>query len=111
MRSSVMRSPAILAICCSLLPGSQLLVSSASLGSDDTASPTQYNVGIGIADNTGPAAEIGMMGYAKAGQNTGGIHLRLFSRAFIFEGSPGKRFVFVSIDAGMMDPMVKIKVV
>ena len=50
------------------------------------------------------------MGYAKAGQNTGGIHLRLFSRAFIFEGSPGKRFVFVSIDAGMMDPMVKIKV-
>merc|ERR1719283_468843 len=51
------------------------------------------------------------MGYAKAGQNTGGIHLRLFSRAFIFEGSPGKRFVFVSIDAGMMDPMVKIKVV
>jgi len=53
--------------------GSQL-VSSASLGSDDTTSPTQYNVGIGIADNTGPAAEIGMMGYAKAGQNTGGIH-------------------------------------
>ena len=50
------------------------------------------------------------MGYAKAGQNTGGIHLRLFSRAFIFEGAPGKRFVFVSIDAGMMDPMVKIKV-
>jgi len=110
MRSSVMRPPAILAISCSLLLGTHL-VSSASLGSDGTASPTQYNVGIGIADNTGPAAEIGMMGYAKAGQNTGGIHLRLFSRAFIFEGSPGKRFVFVSIDAGMMDPMVKIKVV
>ena len=60
MRRSVMRPPAILAICCSLLLGSQL-VSSASLGSDDTASPTQYNVGIGIADNTGPAAEIGMV--------------------------------------------------
>ena len=61
-----MRPPAILAICSSLLLGSssQLLVSSASLGSDndDTAPPpTQYNVGIGIADNTGPAAEIGMV--------------------------------------------------
>ena len=55
-----MRPLAILAICCSLLLGSQL-VSSASLGSDETASPTQYNVGIGIADNTGPAAEIGMV--------------------------------------------------
>ena len=50
------------------------------------------------------------MGYAKAGQNTGGIHIRLFSRAFIFEHS-GKRSVFVSIDSGMMDPMIKIKVI
>ena len=50
------------------------------------------------------------MGYAKAGQNTGGIHIRLFSRAFIFEHG-GKRSVFVSIDSGMMDPMIKIKVV
>ena len=55
-----MRPPAILAISCSLLLGTHL-VSSASLGSDGTASPTQYNVGIGIADNTGPAAEIGMV--------------------------------------------------
>ena len=31
-----------------------------------------YNIGLGRADVTGPAAEIGMMGYAKQGQNTGG---------------------------------------
>jgi len=31
-----------------------------------------YNVGVGRADITGPAAEIGMMGYAKQGQNTRG---------------------------------------
>ena len=48
---------------------------------------TGYNVGVGRADVTGPAAEIGMMGYAKQGQNTGGIHTRLFSRAFIVEVS------------------------
>ena len=33
---------------------------------------SSYNVGVGRADVTGPAAEIGMMGYAKQGQNTGG---------------------------------------
>ena len=34
-----------------------------------------YNIGLGRADVTGPAAEIGMMGYAKQGQNTGGGRL------------------------------------
>ena len=33
---------------------------------------SNYNIGLGRADVTGPAAEIGMMGYAKQGQNTGG---------------------------------------
>ena len=36
-----------------------------------------YNIGLGRADVTGPAAEIGMMGYAKQGQNTGGGSLVL----------------------------------
>ena len=34
-----------------------------------------YNIGLGRADVTGPAAEIGMMGYAKQGQNTGGENI------------------------------------
>merc|ERR1719422_3022053 len=66
-----------------------------------------YNIGIGRADVTGPAAEIGMMGYAKQGQNAGGIHTRLFSRAFIIE-DPETRVVFVSIDCAMMGQLVKL---
>merc|ERR1719259_1486167 len=67
-----------------------------------------YNVGLGRADITGPAAEIGMMGYAKQGQNTAGIHIRLYSRAFIVEDpATGTRVVFVSVDAGMMGQLVK----
>merc|ERR1711970_321717 len=68
----------------------------------------EYNVGVGRADITGPAAEIGMMGYAKQGQNTAGIHIRLYSRAYIVEDpETGVRVVFVSADAGMMGQLVK----
>ena len=66
---------------------------------------SSYNVGVGRADVTGPAAEIGMMGYAKQGQNTEGIHLRLFSRAFLVEDTEsGSRVCFVFIDVAMMRP-------
>ncbi|MFD3512917.1 neutral/alkaline non-lysosomal ceramidase N-terminal domain-containing protein [Streptomyces sp. NPDC058657] len=40
--------------------------------------------GRGIADITGEAAECGMLGYGKAGQQTTGIHTRLRARAFAF---------------------------
>lgn len=58
-----------------------------------------FHIGSGIYDITGPAAGLGMMGYAQVGQKTGGIHFRLWSRAFVIE-SPcnGKRVVFVSAD-------------
>lgn len=70
-----------------------------------------YNVGLGRGDVTGPAAEIGMMGYAKQGQNTKGIHTRLFSRAFIVEDVDSRtRVVFVSVDEAMMGQLVKIGV-
>ena len=49
------------------------------------------------------------MGYAKQGQNTKGIHIRQYSRAFVFEEN-GARNVFVSIDIGMMGQLVKMKV-
>ncbi len=51
------------------------------------------------------------MGYAKQGQNTKGIHVRQFSRAFIFESEDdGQRAVFVSTDTGMMGQLVKMEV-
>jgi hypothetical protein len=49
------------------------------------------------------------MGYAKEGQNTKGIHMRLFSRAFVFDDGL-KRNVFVSADCGMIDQLIKIEV-
>ena len=51
------------------------------------------------------------MGYAKQSQQAGGIHTRLFSRAFIFQAdSSSPAVVFVSIDVGMIGQMVKKKV-
>ena len=54
------------------------------------AADSPYLVGRGISDVTGPAAENGMMGYSKFGQNTTGIHQRLRARAFV-DGRPGER--------------------
>jgi neutral ceramidase len=68
-----------------------------------------YLVGSGIYDITGPAAEVGMMGFAVMEQKTSGIHMRLRSRAFII-GDGNKRVVFVSTDTGMMFQAVKMKV-
>ncbi|XP_013094566.2 uncharacterized protein LOC106078246 isoform X1 [Biomphalaria glabrata] len=71
-----------------------------------------YYVGVGIADITGPAAEVNMMGYANPGQTSHGIHLRQFSRAFIFaESLSSKRTVFVSLDACWSPGAVKRLVV
>ncbi|RWS07085.1 neutral ceramidase-like protein [Dinothrombium tinctorium] len=76
-----------------------------------TESNDVYEIGVGIADITGPAAEINMMGYAKMGQDTSGIHFRLFSRAFIIQDHEGKRICYVSADLAMVDMLVKLEVV
>lgn len=83
---------------------------SAALG--DCTGNTQFEIGAGIHDITGPAAEIGMMGYAMVDQKTTGIHMRLRSRAFVM-ASPcnGKRVVFVSADLGQVFQGIKQKVV
>ncbi len=111
-----------------LLPGALALVLSAC-GADDAPAPetlmtqegaltgpcagnTAFQVGSGIYDMTGPAAELGMMGYAQLDQKTAGIHQRLRSRAFVI-ASPcnGKRVAFVSADAGQIFQGVKQQVV
>ncbi|XXF77558.1 neutral/alkaline non-lysosomal ceramidase N-terminal domain-containing protein [Myxococcaceae bacterium GXIMD 01537] len=76
------------------------------------AGQSTFLVGSGIYDITGPAAEVGMMGYAQVDQTTAGIHQRLRSRAFVI-ASPcnGKRVVFVSADLGMVFQAVKLRVV
>lgn len=49
------------------------------------------------------------MGYANPAQINGGIHLRLFSRAFILDDTQ-RRVVFASVDCGMMGTLLKMKV-
>ncbi|MER0245659.1 neutral/alkaline ceramidase [Streptomyces sp. HSW2009] len=68
----------------------------------DTADTAGYRVGVGIADVTGEAAEVGMMGYARLDQRTSGIHTRQWARAFVLEQPGGGRTVFVSTDVGMI---------
>ncbi|RUR04944.1 neutral/alkaline non-lysosomal ceramidase N-terminal domain-containing protein [Legionella sp. km772] len=71
-----------------------------------------FELGTGIYDITGAAAEINMMGYARPQQLTSGLHSRLWSRAFII-ASPlnDKRVVFVSADLGMAFQSIKQGVV
>ncbi len=90
-----------------LLSGeNQALAGEACYGNDS------FYIGAGLYDITGPAAELGMMGYAVVSQKTSGIHSRLWSRAYVIS-SPcnGKRIAFVSADLGMIFQAVKAKVV
>ncbi|XP_064457109.1 neutral ceramidase B-like [Ornithodoros turicata] len=73
-------------------------------------SQQEYEIGVGIADITGPAAEIGMLGYGKAGQLTSGIHIRVYSRAFIISDKKS-RVAIVNVDSGMISDAVKTQVV
>ena len=50
------------------------------------------------------------MGYANPAQTANGIHLRQYSRAFIFLDMTGKRFVFVSTDSCMLSQGIKLEV-
>jgi len=73
--------------------------------------PGNFKVGSGIYDITGPAAEIGMMGYAQQNQKTHGLHLRLRARAYVFVDENNKRLVLVNLDLCMTFQMVKWKVI
>eukprot|EP00501_MAST-03F_sp_TOSAG23-6_P000645 GSMAST32.ASY1.ANO1.669.1 assembled CDS len=68
-------------------------------------------VGQGIADVTGPVADVNFMGYAQAKQKGKGIHFRLRSRAFVFSTESKKIFAFVSVDFGMASGVVTNQVV
>ncbi|GJT59680.1 neutral ceramidase 1-like protein [Tanacetum coccineum] len=75
-----------------------------------TISVSNYLVGLGSYDITGPAADVNMMGYANSDQTASGIHFRLRSRAFIVAEPQGNRVVFVNLDACMGSQLVTLKV-
>ncbi|DBA00022.1 TPA: LOW QUALITY PROTEIN: hypothetical protein N0F65_002025 [Lagenidium giganteum] len=73
---------------------------------------SDLHIGAGMYDITGPAAEVGMFGYAKAGQLTSGIHMRLRARTFaFFDKRSGKHCVYVCADLGMVSEWVTQTVV
>ncbi|XP_073404334.1 neutral ceramidase isoform X2 [Dendrobates tinctorius] len=73
--------------------------------------PNAYLIGAGRADCTGLLADAPLMGYASGEQRAGGLHTRLYSRAFIVaEPDNSKRVVFVSADIGMVSQRVRLEV-
>ncbi|KAJ7569271.1 hypothetical protein O6H91_01G069400 [Diphasiastrum complanatum] len=87
-----------------------------SLASAAESPDSQFIIGVGSYDSTGPVADVNLMGYADPGQNAAGLHFRLRSRAFIVaeqaaaNSSEGKRFVFVNLDACMASQGITLKV-
>ncbi|XP_059055517.1 neutral ceramidase-like [Achroia grisella] len=77
-----------------------------------TAAPdgTLYEVGVGIADMTGPCVEVTFMGYAEFLQTGRGLHLRQFSRAFIFVKG-NTRVVLVTAEVQAVGVYVRREVV
>lgn len=63
------------------------------------AGAARFEIGVGMADITGPASGVGMMGYSMPDQKTGGLHTRLYARAFVIASpASGERVAFVSAD-------------
>lgn len=74
-------------------------------------SDSNYLIGLGSYDITGPAADVNMMGYANTEQIASGVHFRLRARTFITAEPEGNRVVFVNLDACMASQLVTIKVI
>lgn len=93
------------------LLGAAISINNSVLAQEIHCNPV-FDVGAGIYDITGPAAEEGMMGYAMIAQQTAGIYQRLWSRAFVIESPLNhKRVAIVSADLGMIFQGIKEQVV
>ncbi|TVY15325.1 Neutral ceramidase 2 [Lachnellula arida] len=70
---------------------------------------SQYLLGVGKADITGPVVEINMMGYADPKQVGSGLRQRLYSRAFIVGDlkNPEDRFIYLVLDTQSGDTAVR----
>ncbi|QIX00321.1 hypothetical protein AMS68_005838 [Peltaster fructicola] len=70
---------------------------------------SQYLLGVGRGDITGPVVEINFMGYADTSQVGSGLRQRLYSRAFIVGNTdePIDRFVYLVLDTQSGDTAVR----
>ncbi|KAH7917899.1 Neutral/alkaline nonlysosomal ceramidase [Leucogyrophana mollusca] len=96
------------------------LVASGSLWPHDASAntrvmhaQTQYLLGLGIGDITGPVVETNMMGYASLAQTDTGLHMRQRSRAFIIADPTNttNRIVFINSDICMGDTGIRRSIV
>jgi neutral ceramidase len=68
-----------------------------------------FRIGAAKQDITGPAAEVGMMGYAMLNQRTHGIHFRTFARAIVISSKLNNNYIaIVNVDLCMNDQAVKM---
>ena len=105
MKSSKWYSLGIVSLIC-------LFVSIGVIIDTPSATAGAFNVGTGMYDITGPAAECGMMGMSNPDQKTEGIHMRLRSRAFVVQDPfTLKRIAFVVAEAGIIPQGIKQAVV
>ena len=73
---------------------------------------SEYKIGAGIYDVTGPAYDGVMMGFAEEGQKTRGIHLRQYARTYVvLHKASQKRVAFVVADIWSGTIAVKREVV
>ncbi|CAI6342523.1 unnamed protein product [Periconia digitata] len=73
------------------------------------ADASQYLVGVGRADITGPVVELNLMGYANTSQVGTGLRQRLYSRAFIVgsPSNPSDRIVYLVLDTQSGDTAIR----
>lgn len=84
-----------------------VLTNSQKIASEDDL----YRIGAGKQDITGPAAEVGMMGYAMLQQRTHGIHFRTYARAIVVVSKTNdERIVLVNLDLCMSTQAIKMTV-
>jgi neutral ceramidase len=73
---------------------------------------SDFLIGLGSYDITGPAADVNFMGYANPSQTGAGIHFRLRARTFVIASHDDNRtrFAYVNLDACMGSDIVTLKV-
>ncbi|KAF7289178.1 hypothetical protein MIND_01378900 [Mycena indigotica] len=70
-------------------------------------SGSNYLLGLGVADITGPTVEENLMGYAVLSQVGTGLYMRQRVRAFIVAEPDGERVLLLNADIGMGDTGVR----
>ena len=74
-----------------------------------SADATQYEIGVGKADITGPVVELELMGYANVTQIGSGLRQRIYARTFIIgdAANDAERLVYMVLDTQSGDTAIR----